>query len=75
MVEENTEARQGIGEILRRHPILAATFVLCIALGAALGAIYLPAEWSTARRLFGGAFAGAGIAVFLTVTRLFAVLD
>jgi hypothetical protein len=75
MVDENTEERQGIGETLRRHPYLVATFVICIGLGAALGAIYMPAEWSSARRLFGGAFAGAGVAVFLTVTRLFAVLE
>jgi hypothetical protein len=75
MVGDDTDTRQEIGALLRRHPLLVATFVVCIGLGAALGVAYMPDEWSTARRLFGGAFAGAGIAVFLTVTRLFAVLD
>ena len=55
--------------------MLVATFVICIALGAALGAFYLPADWPAFRRIAGGVFAGAGIAIFLTVTRLFAVLE
>lgn len=71
MVEENADARQGVGTLLRRHPILVAVFVLCIALGATLGMYYLPADWPAARRIAGGVFAGAGVAVFLTVTRLF----
>jgi hypothetical protein len=75
MVEENADGRQGVGTLLRRHPMLVATFVICIALGAALGAFYLPADWPAFRRIAGGVFAGAGIAIFLTVTRLFAVLE
>jgi hypothetical protein len=75
MAEEKADARRGVGALLRRHPYLVATFAVCIALGAVLGASYLPAEWSAARRIAGGVFAGAGIALFLTVTRLFAVLE
>jgi hypothetical protein len=32
---------------------------------------YLPADWSLARRVAGGVFGGVGVAIFLTVTRLF----
>jgi hypothetical protein len=32
---------------------------------------YLPADWALLRRVAGGAFAGVGVAIFLTVTRLF----
>jgi hypothetical protein len=58
-------------ELLRQHPILAAIFVLCTLLGVGLGVAYLPADWALLRRVAGGAFAGAGVAIFLTVTRLF----
>ena len=71
MVEEPPFERQGVAGLLRRHPVLAVVFSLCIVSGAVLGVLYLPAEWSLARRVLGGVFAGAGTAVFLTVTRLF----
>jgi hypothetical protein len=58
-------------DLLRQHPILVAIFVACTALGIWLGVTYLPADWSLARRIAGGVFGGAGVAVFLTVTRLF----
>jgi hypothetical protein len=71
MVEEDAEAGQGIAGVLRRHPVLIAVFVACIALGVVLGVLYLPADWALARKVAGGVFAGAGVALFLTVTRLF----
>jgi hypothetical protein len=58
-------------ELLRRHPFLVATFVACTVLGVTLGVLYLPADWALARRVAGGVFAGVGVAIFLTVTRLF----
>ena len=72
---DDPPARQSLAQLVRRHPVIGAIFVLCTLGGALLGALYLPEEWSSARRLAGGALAGAGIAVFLTVTRLFAVLE
>ena len=71
MVEEPPLERQGVVAVLRRHPILTAIFALCIASGAVAGALFLPQDWSLARRIAGGVFGGAGTAVFLTVTRLF----
>lgn len=68
---ENATSPQGRAGVLRRHPVLVGIFAVCTVSGATLGALYLPAEWSIARRLFGGVFAGIGTAVFLTVTRLF----
>ncbi|HVN40570.1 MAG TPA: hypothetical protein VMW19_20585 [Myxococcota bacterium] len=70
MVDE-PHAQQGLLAVLRRHPILTAIFALCITSGAVAGALFLPQDWSLARRIAGGVFAGAGTAVFLTVTRLF----
>jgi hypothetical protein len=64
-------ASQGVVALLRRHPILTAIFAVCIVSGAVAGALFLPQDWSLARRIAGGVFAGAGTAVFLTVTRLF----
>jgi len=70
MVDDPLE-RHGLVAALRRHPILTAIFALCITSGAVCGALFLPQDWSLARRIAGGVFAGAGTAVFLTVTRLF----
>ena len=58
-------------EMLRRHPILVAIFAACMLLGVGLGVVYLPEDWSLPRRIAGGVFGGAGVAIFLTVTRLF----
>ena len=71
MVEQSLEPHKGILGLLRRHPVLVAIFVICTGIGIACGAAFLPAEWTLARRVAGGAFAGIGVAVFLTVTRLF----
>ena len=71
MVDEKRAESQGVISVVTRHPILVAVFAVCIALGVALGVLYLPADWALARKIAGGVFAGAGVAVFLTVTRLF----
>jgi hypothetical protein len=52
------------------HPVIAALFVACTLAGAVAGAVYLPGEWSLARRLAAGAFAGAGSALVVSATRL-----
>lgn len=71
MVEESLPAHKGILGVLRRHPVLAVIFVVSTGIGIAGGIAFLPAEWALVRRVAGGAFAGIGVAVFLTVTRLF----
>jgi hypothetical protein len=57
---------------LREHPLIAATFAICTVAGAAAGVAYLPDDWAILRRLAAGAISGAGAALFMTVTRLFA---
>ena len=56
---------------VRRHPYITGTFVVCIALGAAMGLMWLTGEWSVARRLLAGSVAGASTALLVTATKLF----
>jgi hypothetical protein len=56
---------------LRRHPVITATFAVCIAAGVAAAVVWLPEDWALVRRLAAGAVAGAGTALFITATRLF----
>jgi hypothetical protein len=51
---------------------VTATLVACALIGAALGHAYLPESWPIARRILAGAIAGAGVGLFLTVTKMFA---
>jgi hypothetical protein len=71
MVEQGAATSKGLAGVVRRHPWITAIFVVGTALGTLLGALFLPEEWALARRLAGGAVAGAGVGVFVTVTRLF----
>ena len=52
------------------HPVIAALIAACALAGAAAGAVYLPDDWSLARRIAAGAVAGAGSALLVTATRL-----
>lgn len=45
---------------------------MCGVAGAIAGFTQLPDDWSAARRLLGGAVAGAGAALLVTATRMFA---
>lgn len=66
-VEPDPERERGF---VARHPVISAVFAVLTIAGAVAGALYLPGEWSLARRLAGGAVAGAGTALFVTATRL-----
>ncbi len=52
------------------HPVLTGIFAVCIFGGAILGAVFLPEDWSMARRLAGGAVAGAGVALLTTAPKI-----
>jgi hypothetical protein len=56
---------------IRRHPVLAAVLLVSTLGGAALGACYLPSEWTLLRRGLAGAVAGAGTGLLVTATRLY----
>jgi hypothetical protein len=62
--------RGGLGR-LRRHPVITATFVACTLAGAVLGFQLLTREWSAARRIAGGALAGAGVGLLITAPKLY----
>ena len=57
-------------DMVREHPLLAASWVLCGVAGATLGFMYLPTEWSILRRVAAGLVSGAGCALIVTTTRL-----
>jgi hypothetical protein len=74
MREGSSEASggpSGVGELMRRHPVIVATLVVCTLLGAGLGPWLLTEEWSLARRLAAGAVAGAGTGFLLTATKMY----
>lgn len=56
---------------VRQHPVISAILITGILLGAVLGAIFLPEDWSLARRIAGGTISGAGIGILLTMTKVF----
>ena len=58
-------------ESVPRHPYITGTFVVCTALGAALGLLLLTEEWSVIRRLLAGSVAGASTALLITATKLY----
>lgn len=55
---------------LARHPVLTATLVLCTLAGMVAATVYLPTDWSLARRIAAGAMGGAGTALLITATKL-----
>ena len=55
----------------RQHPVIAGTIAASTLLGAVLGAWLLTGEWSLARRILAGAFAGAGTGLLLTATKMY----
>ena len=60
---------RGIAGLFRRHPVMTSTVLVCALLGAALGAVFLPEEWSLVRRLVAGTLAGAGTGMLMTGTK------
>lgn len=56
--------------VARRHPVITGVLVGCTLLGAALGPVLLTEDWSLLRRVFAGGFAGAGIGLLVTATRM-----
>ena len=61
---------RGARGFVASHPVIAGLFAVCTLSGAVAGAVYLPDEWSLARRLAAGAVAGAGSALIVSATRL-----
>lgn len=51
---------------LAAHPVISSVWIVCVVSGIVLGGLFLPEEWLLIRRLAGGGFAGAGIALLLT---------
>jgi hypothetical protein len=70
---QERERREGTDDargFLASHPVIATLIAVCALAGAAVGAAYLPDDWSLARRIAAGAVAGAGSALLVTATRL-----
>lgn len=56
--------------VIRSHPVISATIIGSTLLGVALGLGLLPDDWSLARRVAGGALAGAGCGLIVTAPRI-----
>ena len=72
-MSSDSERPPGLGAIwanARTHPVITTTLVVCIALGAVLGFSLLTEDWSAARRILAGAFAGAGTGLLITATKM-----
>ena len=54
----------------RAHPVITATLLVCTALGAVFGFSLLTEEWSAARRILAGGFAGVGTGLLITATKM-----
>jgi|GEM_PF-1688327 len=63
-------ATPGWWGVLRRNRAFTALFAVCIVAGAFAGVLYLPEEFSSIRKLLGGAIAGGGVAFLMTATKL-----
>jgi hypothetical protein len=57
-------------EILRGHPVIVALVVGCVLAGVAVGLVVLPEEWTTLRKIAGGAVAGAGCGLIIAAPRI-----
>lgn len=55
---------------LQRNPVFTALFAICIVVGAIAGFLYLPEDFSSSRRILGGAVSGGGIAFLMTATKM-----
>jgi hypothetical protein len=67
---ENESAPRGALATMKAHPFITGTMLTGILVGAACGFFLLPEEWITARRIAAGAFAGGGIGLTLTATKM-----
>ena len=59
-----------LARAVRAHPVITGVLVGCTLAGAALGFALLTEDWSAARRIAGGAIAGAGAGLIITATRM-----
>jgi len=67
---ESETARGSLRALALGHPVITTLIVTLAMLGAVLGGLYLPPEWSLLRRAAAGALAGAGIGFFIVATRI-----
>jgi hypothetical protein len=54
----------------RRHPVITGVLIASALTGATLGAVFLSDDWSLARRVAAGGFAGAGCGLLMTAYRI-----
>jgi hypothetical protein len=61
---------EGLIATLSAHPVITGVIVGCTLLGIALGWVWLPEDWALARKIAGGAVAGAGCGLIVTAPRI-----
>jgi hypothetical protein len=68
--DRNHSRIHALGRNVRQHPVISTILIGSTLLGAVLGAFLLTGEWSLARRIAGGAVAGAGTGMLITMTKM-----
>jgi len=57
-------------QTLREHPVITGFTLLCCGLGLAGAFLWLPSEWSVARRVAAGLLSGAGCSLLVVAPRV-----
>lgn len=55
---------------MRKHPVITAVMLGCMALGPVLGVLLLPEDWAMWRKILGGLVGGAGVGLMITAPRI-----
>jgi len=56
--------------LIVQHPVISAVLLTCTLAGLVAGPFLLTEEWSLLRRVAAGGFAGAGVGLLLTATKM-----
>lgn len=62
--------RGGLLGVIASYPLISLTIFVCTLLGVGLGLVFLPEDWTLARKVAGGALSGAGCGLIVTAPRI-----
>ncbi|MCP4868626.1 MAG: hypothetical protein GY898_07900 [Proteobacteria bacterium] len=55
---------------MKAHPVITGFTLACCVVGVAASLVYLPSEWSTARKVAAGLLSGAGCSLLIVAPRV-----
>ena len=62
--------RWGMLHAIKTHPVITAVLVGSMGIGAAVGQLYGPEDWSDSRKIAAGVIAGIGCAAMVVASRM-----